>query len=178
MANELLKTGKRRKDRSLESGHSEPGDNSRFLRHSLEISQWGDVQMSDPVQVKERSLKYMEKCIEDDVKPSIEEYALALGISRQALHQYRTGVIGKNAEVLYTLKKTCDLINAQMAHYMQNGKINPVAGIFLMKNNMGYTDKQEVVVSPKNPLGDIPDRKQLESEILESVYGEETPVDD
>ena len=41
-----------------------------------------------------------------------------------------------------------------MVDYMQNGRINPVSGIFLMKNNFGYQDKQEVVVTPKNPLGD------------------------
>lgn len=31
---------------------------------------------------------------------------------------------------------------------MQNGKINPVAGIFLGKNNYGYQDKTEYVITP------------------------------
>ena len=31
---------------------------------------------------------------------------------------------------------------------MQNGKINPVSGIFLGKNNFGYQDKQEHVITP------------------------------
>jgi hypothetical protein len=33
-------------------------------------------------------------------------------------------------------------------NYMQNGKINPVSGIFLGKNNFGYQDKTEMVVTP------------------------------
>ena len=33
-------------------------------------------------------------------------------------------------------------------NYMQNGKINPVSGIFLGKNNYGYQDKTEYVVTP------------------------------
>jgi hypothetical protein len=33
-------------------------------------------------------------------------------------------------------------------NYMQNGKINPVSGIFLGKNNFGYQDKQEMVITP------------------------------
>ena len=33
-------------------------------------------------------------------------------------------------------------------NYMQNGKINPVSGIFLGKNNYGYADKQEYVLTP------------------------------
>lgn len=37
---------------------------------------------------------------------------------------------------------------------MLNGKINPVSGIFLMKNNFEYQDKSEVVLTPNNPFGD------------------------
>lgn len=33
-------------------------------------------------------------------------------------------------------------------NYSQNGKINPVMGIFLGKNNYGYLDKTEYVVTP------------------------------
>lgn len=152
----------------------EPGDNAKFLKHGLDIQLWGDVQLSDPIAVAERSKMYLQKCIDDDVKPSIEEYALALGISRIALYQYREGIIGKNAEVLNTLKRTCNLINAQMVHYMQNGKINPVSGIFLMKNNMGYTDKQEVVVTPNNRLGEEIDQKKLEQKYIESIVSDDS----
>ena len=33
-------------------------------------------------------------------------------------------------------------------NYMQNGKVNPVAGIFLGKNNYGYQDTTEYVLTP------------------------------
>ena len=33
-------------------------------------------------------------------------------------------------------------------NYMQNGKINPVSGIFLGKNNFGYQYKTEHVLTP------------------------------
>ena len=32
--------------------------------------------------------------------------------------------------------------------YMNSGKINPVSGIFLGKNNFGYQDKTEYVLTP------------------------------
>ena len=54
---------------------------------------------------------------------------------------------------------------------MQNGKINPVAGIFLMKNNMGYQDKQEVVVTPNQQLGEQIPVEKLEQKYLEDVIG-------
>lgn len=53
--------------------------------------------------------------------------------------------------------------------YMQNGKINPVSGIFLMKNNFGYADKTEVVVTPNNPLGEAGDRAEIEARYRDSV---------
>ena len=55
--------------------------------------------------------------------------------------------------------------------YMQNGKINPVSGIFLMKNNMGYEDKTEMVVTPNQPLGDQKQPEQLE-EYLNTIDSE------
>jgi len=70
-----------------------------------------------------------------------------------------------------TIKKARDLINAQMEDFMQNGKINPVAGIFLMKNNMNYTDQQEVVLKPDNPLGERKDPEELRRKYLEDVRG-------
>lgn len=50
--------------------------------------------------------------------------------------------------------------------YMQNGKINPVSGIFLGKNHFGYTDKQEIVVEPKNPLGEAESPEELKRKYL------------
>ena len=49
--------------------------------------------------------------------------------------------------------KAKGIIEGLYEQYMMNGKINPVSGIFLMKNNFdGYYDRQDVVVSPSNPL--------------------------
>ena len=72
------------------------------------------------------------------------------------LDKINNGKTGKNADVVDTLKKAMKLLDLQMTNYMQNGKINPVSGIFLMKNNLGYTDKQEVIVTLKKTLdGDM-----------------------
>ena len=39
-----------------------------------------------------------------------------------------------------------------MSSMMTEGKINPVVGIFLLKNSHGYKDQQDVVITPNNPL--------------------------
>lgn len=153
---------RKRPDRSeAMSVHTEPGDNARYLSHSIAIMKLPKVDMSDPEAVKDRIFTYLEMCEANDMKPHVAGLALALGVDRRRLWEIRTGTNGKNAEVTDTIKKAVDLLDAQMSDYMQNGKINPVAGIFLMKNNFGYTDKQEVVVTPSAPLGDQSDDGKL-----------------
>ena len=39
---------------------------------------------------------------------------------------------------------------------LMDGKVNPAAGIFILKNHNGYKDTQDVVLTPNNPISDIP----------------------
>lgn len=147
-----------------------PGDNTKYTANALEIFRLPKIDMSDEAQVAQRCDEYFAICAKNDMKPSIEGLALALGIDRSNLFRYRTGQTGKNEEVRNTLKKAADFINLLMADYMQNGKINPVSGIFLMKNNFqGYADKQEFVITPQSPLGEGSDAKQLEDRYKDTV---------
>jgi hypothetical protein len=47
-----------------------------------------------------------------------------------------------------SIKKAYEYMELLWENYMQNGKINPVSGIFLGKNNFGYQDKTEHVITP------------------------------
>lgn len=107
------------------------------------------------------------------MKPSVAGLALGFGIDRRTLWKWINGVQSDfvAAESRVTLKKAYQILTAQMENYMQNGKINPVAGIFLMKNNMDYQDKQEVVLTPNQPLGDQASEKELEKKYIEDVIG-------
>ena len=64
-----------------------------------------------------------------------------------------------------------------MEDYAQNGKINPVAAIFLMKNHFGYADKQEVVLTPNQQLGEQVPAEDLEKKYLEDVVGASSDYD-
>lgn len=68
-------------------------------------------------------------------------------------------------------------IHGVLHEAMQNGKINPVAGIFLMKNNMDYQDKSEVVLTPNSPLGDQKTPEELQQQYIEAA-GIEAPDED
>ena len=156
----------------------EPGDNRKFLEHDLRMWDWPAVDMTKPEAVTERIGNYFRICAEDDMKPSVAGMALAFGMDRRRLWEIVNGVVGTNfvthnvaPEARDSLKKAYYFLNAQMENYMQNGKINPVAGIFLMKNNMGYADKQEVVLTPNQQLGDQVPAEDLEKKYLEDVIG-------
>ena len=151
----VAKNGRKKRNapaRPNQQPKTKPGDNTRYLRNSLKLWNLPKVDMSNAEQVGNRIYEYFKICEEDDMKPSVAGLALALDCDRVYLWEIREGKKGKNPAVANTLKRAMKLLDAQMVDYMQNGKINPVSGIFLMKNNFGYADKQEVVVTPNNPL--------------------------
>lgn len=151
---------------------TEPGDNRKYILHSLRLSELPKVDLTSVEEVAQRVREYFIICAEDDMKPSVAGLALAMDIDRRYLWEIREGKKGKSPEVADTLKKAMKILDLQMVDYMQNGKINPVSGIFLMKNNFGYADKQEVVLTPNNPLGEQKSNAELEERYLESVADE------
>ena len=151
-----------------------PGDNSRYIQHSMAMWNWPTPDMQDPEQVAQRAGEYFALCNEDDMKPSVSGLALAFGMDRRRLREIALGMETQNAithnippETRSTVKKAYQLLTIQMEDYMQNGKINPVAGIFLMKNNMDYKDQQEVVVSATHVLGEATSGEELQKKYLD-----------
>lgn len=152
----------------------EPGENTKYLSHSLAMMDWEKPDMKSVEAVQERMINYFQLCSGHDMKPSFAGMALAFGVDRRTMWKWCNDVPGGRhlaPEIRDTLKKGQQLLNAQMEDYMQNGKINPVSGIFLMKNNMGYTDQQEVVLRPDSPLGEKADPEALKRKYLEDAYG-------
>ena len=149
---------------------AEPGDNSRFTRHNLMLFELVPVDMSDAEQVRERTVTYFDICNQNDMKPSVAGYALALGIDRTNLWRIVSGATVKPTEVRNVLKRAYEMLNAQMEDYMQNGKIQPLAGIFLMRNNHGYSDKTEIEITAKND-------SEVSPEELAQKYADAIPVD-
>lgn len=150
---------------------TEPGDNKKYLEHSMKMWGWPPVDTKQPKQVEVRILEYFQLCADDDMKPSVAGLAMAFGVHRKTIWAWATGVDSKTLPTLSRdfIKKAYLILNLQMENYMQNGKINPVAGIFLMKNNMDYQDKSEMVLTPNNPLGDQANPEELQQKYLEAA---------
>ena len=124
------------------------GENARVLGNIMLFTELPKVDLQNPVEVSDRTAAYFSICVENDLKPSVSSYALALGVSRQAIAQIKCGRKKVPRSVFETIERASSLMDALMEGYMLDGKINPVSGIFLMKNNHGYSndgDKQKEI---------------------------------
>jgi len=141
-------------------------DNSRFLSTTLQFSGMEPVDLYNPYAVRERTAKYFQMKIDQEEKPGVAEFALALGIDRRRLWEIKVGqpmgnLTEKNypQETVDIIRKAYVIFETQWEKYTLNGKINPVAAIFYGVNNFGYKDVKQVVhaqtsdnsVEPFNP---------------------------
>lgn len=135
---------------------TEPGDNTKYLTVSLKLATLPDIDLYDPKQVQARLTEFFQIHADNDLKPTVAGMGLALnGMDRRRLWEIRSGVkrgghtdYDLPTSVVDLIKKAYKLMENLWENYMQNGKINPVSGIFLGKNNFGYQDKTEYVVTP------------------------------
>ena len=133
----------------------EQGDNTKYLMLGMRLFNLPPIDLKDPVQVNDRLNEFFRIHADADMKPTVSGMGMALGLDRRRLWEIKTGAPTSNrwVEELPTLtkdsiKKAYEYMEILWENYMQNGKINPVSGIFLGKNNFGYQDKTEYVVTP------------------------------
>lgn len=133
------------------------GDNAKLMRINMAIFNMPNIDLDNVEEVQQRLSDYFALYEQADMKPTVAGMALCLnGMSRQTLRAIAkdlpTGGAGyKTAlppEVATSIKKAYDLMENLWEAYMNSGKINPVSGIFLGKNNFGYQDKTEYVLTP------------------------------
>lgn len=136
----------------------EPGDNTKYLTLNIELFNLEKIDLHDEEAVARRLEEYFQIYAKYDTKPTVAGMAMALGMNRRTLiaivNDYATGGAGyKTAlphEVALVIKKAYSLLEVLWENYSSNGKINPVMAIFLAKNNYGYQDKTEYVLTPNS----------------------------
>jgi hypothetical protein len=144
------------------------GDNNKYTTFALEIMKLPKIDVRDPIQLRNRVIDYFQLCADHDMKPGVAAVGLAIGLDRRRLWEIRSGnhvrVSGIPQECKDIINEVYDSLEVLWEGYMANGKINPVSGIFLGKNNFGYSDKQEYVVTPNTMPQDTP------VEVIEAKY--------
>ena len=155
---------KKRTDRTVAVN---PDENSNMISYALALMNLPKIDYNNHNQLKQRIEDYFNLSSAYGYKPAVASLASALRIDRATLFNWLNGKTEtiKNKECFDTLKAAYDSINMLYEVYMNTGKINPVAGIFLMKNNMGYKDTTDYIVSTNQEnnisLPDIANRAGL-----------------
>ena len=120
----------------------------------------------------ERIEAYFQECAEEGIIPKWETIGLALGISRGEAWNIATGRRGTPARQRM-MQRAKDILAAIDAELVTTGKVNPVVWIFRAKNFYDMKDTQDVVVTPKQPLGE-----QQTTEELADKYSTLIELDD
>ena len=153
---EATKVIKKPNDANLPNNLQLPdGDNNKYTTFALAIMKLPKIDVRNPKQLQNRVVEYFQLCADHDMKPGVAAVGLAIGLDRRRLWEIRTGVDRNQTipqECKDIINSVYDSLEVLWEGYMASGKINPVSGIFLAKNNFGYTDKQEYVLTPNQQL--------------------------
>lgn len=134
-----------------------PGDNARYVMFGMAVYNMDPIDINNAAQVSDRIQEYFQLCIACDMKPGVANLAMALGIDRTRLLELVNDTETRSnvpCEVRNAIKKAHAYMGSYWEQIMQNGKINPASGIFLGKNNFGYRDAVEHVVTPNIKTSD------------------------
>jgi hypothetical protein len=145
-----------------------------MITDAMNLSDFGPIDINDPDAVENRVRQALTYMIEHDMKPTVESLALAFNTNRMQLWRWANNVECGNIpeRSRYAIKKAYSIMNQLLAQTMADGKINPVAAIFLLKNNHSYKDQTDVVVTPNNPMRDL-DADAARKRLIDAI-----PADD
>lgn len=130
----------------------------KALGNILAVSRAFDEPPKSDEEICERLNWFFDTCQQTNQLPTVEKMCLALSWDRTYVFEMESGrKNGFSPATANIIKKAKNLIASLDAELAQEGKIQPVVYMFRAKNFYGMADKQEVVVTPNNPLGDSTD---------------------
>ena len=143
-------------------------DNTRRITFVTELAMLPSIDTKDAAALEARLAEYLAICERHGMKVGNQAMCMALGVVPDDLRRWADG-LAPTPQVAAIAKKARSICSAFRESYMQDGKVNPVTGIFWQKNYDGLRDQQEHVVIPTNPLGEQPDPVRLQQKYLDSL---------
>ena len=148
----------------------EDGYNTKRINFMMAILPTEPLDYNDIEEMERRFQRYLKLCSEWDMKVGNMAAYAAIGIDKDTASDW-VNRCKSNPERTRFVKKVQKICAMYREGLMEDGKVNPVTGIFWQKNYDGMKDQQEVVLTPNNPLGETEDPKVLEQKYLENTYG-------
>lgn len=145
------------------------GYNTLMIKFMREIEPTEPLDINDVAEMSRRFEHYLDVCAKYDRKiGNLAAYA-AIGITKEQAKDFEVNNKSNPARA-YFIKKVKQFCSMYREGLMQDGKVNPVTGIFWQKNYDGLKDQQEVVVTPNNPLGEMGDTERIKQKYLDAGY--------
>ena len=147
------------------------GYNTRRIEFMQKILPTEPLDNNDVEEMERRFARYLALCAEWDMKIGNQAAYAAIGINKDLVYEWtvRRQTNPRRTDFIKKVQQFCAMYREGL---MEDGKVNPVTGIFWQKNYDGMKDQQEVVLTPNNsPLGDQADAESLKQKYLENTYG-------
>lgn len=134
--------------------------NANYIVHAKRLSDLPPVALSDPEAIRDRVDWYYQLCMTDGVRPNLPGFALAFGLTR-------TGLMNALSDRRMTrdcaeeLGRGIAMLDEIMSALTLDGRIMPVASIYLMNNWLGYKNASEVTTRTEQVESSV-DQKALE----------------
>lgn len=147
------------------------GYNTRRIAFMQAILPTEPLDHDDVEEMERRFQHYLAKCAEWDMKIGNQAAYAAIGINKDLVYEWtvRRQTNPRRTEFVKKVQQFCAMYREGL---MEDGKVNPVTGIFWQKNYDGMKDQQEVVLTPNtSPLGDQTDAEALKQKYLANTYG-------
>lgn len=111
-------------------------------------------------ELRERIDSYFAYCQNNNVHPGIEQLCFRLCVSRQGLLDWCNGKgRGKDPEWAEACQEAKQFIYAFLELVHEQGKINPVSAIFLLKTWAGY--KESIEITNGHEMSDLPTAEEI-----------------
>lgn len=149
----------------------EVGYNTRRIMFMQAILPTEPLNHNDVAEMERRFEHYLKLCAEWDMKIGNQAAYAAIGIDKGTAWEWENRSLGNPARTDF-IKRVRQFCAMYREGLMEDGKVNPVTGIFWQKNYDGMKDQQEVVLTPNtSPLGEQKDAEALKQKYLENTYG-------
>ena len=146
---------------------TKPGDNSKYAGILSTVISWGNVDKSNINELEDRFKKIVSFCMEHDIRMTNQLVYLGIGITKDDVYEWSIGKIRtkEHTDFIKKVKAFCATYREMLG---ADGKLNPITLVWWQKNYDGMVDRQEVVLTPNNPLGDGDSEDEIAKRLLES----------
>ena len=154
--------GKDKQPRKIRQDHPVPantrdpvvpvGYNGELVSNIATLIQPPELTDPDCIERWEKFTAYLRMCAEKDMKVGNLAAYMAIGIDKTIAWKWENEQLSKDRRnLIKSIRQVCAVYREQL---MQDGKVNPVVGIFWQKNYDGMRDQTETVITANAPLGE------------------------